>query len=174
MLYINKIDLKKICLNNLLLLQLTRQMSVLSLYIPIISENITEAFIIKAFSTKNIGKILRVDFVNNNVKERREAFIHFDEWFNSTESLALKEDILNPNTKTQFVYGVTKKFWPLLINKNAHTRNNNPDYTVLKTNDVKTEFKVSLGITTNIPSKELKSDKIKKVKKEEKTYASII
>ena len=58
-------------------------MSVLSLYIPIISENITEAFITKVFFEKNIGKILRVDFVHNKIKNRREAFIHFDEWFNS-------------------------------------------------------------------------------------------
>ena len=149
-------------------------MSVLSLYIPIISENITEAFITKVFSEKNIGKILRVDFVHNKIKNRREAFIHFDEWFNSKESSSLKEDILNPNTKTQFVYGVSTKFWPLLVNKNAHKRNNNPNYTVLKSDDIKTEFKVSLGIETNNSLKPLKNDKSKKPKKEEKTYASVV
>tara|TARA_X000000368_G_scaffold417606_1_gene414485 strand:+ start:2624 stop:3079 length:456 start_codon:yes stop_codon:yes gene_type:complete len=149
-------------------------MSVLSLYIPIISENITETFITKVFSDKNIGKILRVDFVHNNVKNRREAFIHFDEWFNSNESSSLKEDILNPDTKTQFVYGVSNKFWPLLVNKNAHKRNNNPNYTVLKSDDIKTDFKVSLNIETNKSFNPLKSDKSKKTKKEEKTYASVI
>ena len=149
-------------------------MSVLSLYLPIISQNITEAFIIKAFSEKNIGKILRVDFVHNKVKDRREAFIHFDEWFNSTEASALKEDILNPNTKTQFVYGLSNRFWPLLVNKNAHKRNVNSNYTVLKASDIKTEFKVSLGIERNKSLKPLKSDKSKKTKKEEKTYASVV
>tara|TARA_Y100000591_G_C21812727_1_gene688868 strand:- start:46 stop:501 length:456 start_codon:yes stop_codon:yes gene_type:complete len=149
-------------------------MSVLSLYIPIISENITEAFITKVFFEKNIGKILRVDFVHNKIKNRREAFIHFDEWFNSKESSSLKEDILNPNTKTQFVYGVSNKFWPLLVNKNAHKRNNNPNYTVLKSDDIKTEFKVSLNIETNNSLKPLKNDKSKKPKKEEKTYASVV
>lgn len=174
MVYTKKIDLKKICLNNLLLLELTTHMSVLSLYLPIISQNITEAFIIKAFSDKNIGKILRVDFVHNKVKDRREAFIHFDEWFNSTEASALKEDILNPDTKTQFVYGLSNKFWPLLVNKNAHKRNVNPNYTVLKANDIKTEFKVSLGITTNKPGNQPNSDKSKKPKQDEKTYASVM
>ena len=149
-------------------------MSVLSLYIPIISENITEAFITKVFSDKNIGKILRIDFVHNKMKNRREAFIHFDEWFNSPESLSLKEDILNPNTKTQFVYGVSNKFWPLLVNNNAHKRNVNPNYTVLKSEDVKTEFKVSLNFASNKPSKEPNPDKIKKTKKDEKTYASAV
>jgi hypothetical protein len=149
-------------------------MSVLSLYIPIISENITETFITKVFSDKNIGKILRVDFVHNNVKNRREAFIHFDEWFDSNESSSLKEDILNPDTKTQFVYGVSNKFWPLLVNKNAHKRNNNPNYTVLKSDDIKTDFKVSLNIETNKSFNPLKSDKSKKPKQDEKTYASIM
>ena len=149
-------------------------MSLLSLYIPVISKSITEEFIIKVFLDKNIGKILRVDFVYNKVKDRREAFLHFDEWFGSNESSSLKEDIQDPKTKTQFVYSVSNKFWPLLVNRNAHTRNNNPNYTVLNSNDIKTEFKVTLGIPTNNPLKELKCDKNKKMKPDEKSYASIV
>jgi hypothetical protein len=33
------------------------------------------------------------------------------------------------------------KFWPLLVNKNAHNRVPNPNYEVLKTIDVKSAFK---------------------------------
>ena len=79
-------------------------MSVLSLYIPIISDSVSENYIKKIFVNKNIGKILRVDFVKNIQKNRREAFIHFDEWFVNDEVSALKKDIEDPNTKTKLMY----------------------------------------------------------------------
>ena len=122
-------------------------MSVLSLYIPIIAESISEEYIKKMFKTHNIGKILRVDFVKNLLKNRREAFVHFDEWYNSEESKKMKEDILNPNTKTRFVYNETGRFWPLLINKNAHKRVDNPNYEVLNKSEMKTAYKTSLTLT---------------------------
>ena len=122
-------------------------MSVLSLYIPIIAESISEEYIKKMFKTHNIGLILRVDFVKNLLKNRREAFVHFDEWYNSEESKKMKEDILNPNTKTRFVYNEAGKFWPLLINKNAHKRVDNPNYEVLNKSEIKTAYKTSLTLT---------------------------
>jgi len=115
-------------------------MSVLSLYIPIIDAETSEQYIIKMFQDHNIGKVMRVDFVKNSVKNRREAFLHFDEWFDNDGSKALREDILDPTTKSRLVYAGTK-FWPLLVNKNAHSRVPNPDYEVLKTEDVKSAFK---------------------------------
>jgi len=115
-------------------------MSVLSLYIPIIDAETSEHYIIKMFQEHNIGKVMRVDFVKNTVKNRREAFLHFDEWFDNDVSKALREDILDPNTKTRLVY-TGAKFWPLLVNKNAHSRVPNPNYEVLKTQEVKSEFK---------------------------------
>jgi hypothetical protein len=115
-------------------------MSVLSLYIPIIDAETSEQYIIKMFQEHNIGKVMRVDFVKNTVKNRREAFLHFDEWFDNDVSKALREDILDPNTKSRLVY-TGAKFWPLLINKNAHSRVPNPNYEVLKTQEVKSEFK---------------------------------
>ena len=51
------------------------------------------------FAKKNIGKIAHVDFVKNIAKNRREAFLHFEEWFNNEEANNLKEDILNKDTK---------------------------------------------------------------------------
>jgi hypothetical protein len=115
-------------------------MSVLSLYIPIIDAETSEHYIIKMFQEHNIGKVMRVDFVKNTVKNRREAFLHFDEWFDNDASKALREDILDPNTKSRLVY-TGAKFWPLLVNKNAHSRVPNPNYEVLKTQEVKSEFK---------------------------------
>ena len=119
-------------------------MSVLSLYIPVIG-NASEEYIIKMFKTHNIGKVMRVDFVYNKVKNRREAFVHFDEWFTNEESKQLQNDILDPNTRTQFKYH-GEKFWPLLVNKNAHKRVENPNYTILNKAEVKNVFKTTLII----------------------------
>ena len=119
-------------------------MSVLSLYIPVI-RNTSEEYIIKMFKTHNIGKVMRVDFVYNKTKNRREAFVHFDEWFTSDESKQLQNDILDPTTRTQFKYH-GEKFWPLLVNKNAHKRVENPNYTILNKAEVKNVFKSTLVI----------------------------
>ena len=117
-------------------------MSVLSLYIPVI-RNTSEEYIIKMFKTHNIGKVMRVDFVYNKTKNRREAFVHFDEWFASDESKQLQEDILDPNTKTRFKYQ-GEKFWPLLVNRNAHKQVNNPNYEILDKAEVKNVFKTEV------------------------------
>lgn len=112
--------------------------SVLSLYIPVISSFTNEGFIKKMFSQHKIGKVMRVDFVHNKTKNRREAFLHFEKWFDTEESKKLQADILDINTKTQFVY-TDKKFWPLLVNKNADKKVNNPNYIVLNNSDIKTD-----------------------------------
>jgi len=153
-------------------------MSVLSLYIPIISSNISEQYIKKMFKSHNIGQILKVDFVKNIEKNRREAFIHFDEWFENDESKKLKEDIQNPDTKTRFKYTDSGKYWPLLVNKNAHTRINNPKYEMLSSEDVNTEYKVSLNIKSNSYNSNSSLEnpvpqlKIISKKQKQETYAS--
>tara|TARA_B100001094_G_C17913352_1_gene662308 strand:+ start:246 stop:680 length:435 start_codon:yes stop_codon:yes gene_type:complete len=124
-------------------------MSVLSLYIPIISDVISEVYVKKMFKIKNIGTILKVDFVKNKVKNRREAFIHFDEWFDNDDSKKFKNDVLNPDTKTQFKYNDSGRFWPILVNKNAHKRSNNPNYEVLKKSEMLIAYKESLNTQTN-------------------------
>jgi len=130
---------------------ITTSSSVLSLYIPIISKTTSEAYIKKMFDSNKIGKIMRVDFVFNKAKERTEAFIHFDEWFDTSESNALKEDILDPNTKTRFKYSTTTtKFWPLLVNKNAHKRVNNPSYEVLDSSKLMLDYKKTLKIEPKV------------------------
>jgi len=119
-------------------------MSVLSLYIPII-RNSSEEYIIKMFKTHNIGKVMRVDFVYNKIRNRREAFVHFDEWFPSDESKQLQNDILDPTTMTRFKYQ-GENFWPLLVNKNAHKRVENPNYSILNKTEIKNAYKSSIVI----------------------------
>ena len=120
----------------------------LSLYIPVVQDHITEAYVKRQFADHNIGKVMRVDFVKNIPKNRREAFVHFDEWFDNETSRALQEDVKNPTTKTRFVYH-HKKFFPLLINKNAHRRVNNPAYEVIKTEDMKSSTRLLISIPMN-------------------------
>ena len=117
----------------------------LSLYIPIIQEKISEEYIKSTFNKKNIGKILRVDFVVNIKKNRREAFIHFDEWYESEECKKLKDDIMNPTSKTK-LYHTNDRFWPILVNKNAHKRNINPDCKILSSHEVKIVCANSLNL----------------------------
>ena len=139
--------------------------TVLSVYVPIISEKASESYIKKMFRDNEIGKVMRVDFVKNINKDRREAFIHFDEWFTNSKAISLKNDILDISTKTRFVYNNNGKYWPLLPNKNAHKRVDNPDYEVLKTENVKIIDNNSLNVTTRNNSKSL-SKKVKLVAKE--------
>jgi hypothetical protein len=122
-------------------------MSLLSLYLPIISANVSEAYIIKMFDMQKIGKVKRVDFVKNKAKVRCEAFVHFSEWYTTPESTLLHSDIINPITKTKFLYNNTAKFWPLLINKNPFKKiANNEHYEVLKKEDVLVTYKSTLNI----------------------------
>ena len=122
--------------------------SLLSLYVPIISDSTSEAYIKKMFANKNIGKIARVDFVKNIAKNRREAFIHFEEWYTNEEANKLREDVLNNDTKTRFKYSNSEKFWPLLVNKNPNKKEANPNYVVLENAEVKNVYKVSLNLNT--------------------------
>jgi len=139
----------------------------ISLYIPIISNSTSEEYIKKMFANANIGKIMRVDFVKNKAKERNEAFIHFEEWFDTDESKNLKEDILNPDTKTRFKYNNSNKFWPLLVNKNAEKRNNNPNYEILDSSQIKAEYTKNLSLNIKKTTEKANSNVQKKSKSNE-------
>lgn len=119
-------------------------MMMTSLYIPVISNNTSEEYVKTMFAKHNIGKVSHVDFVQNLVKNRREAFVHFDEWFTTPEATTLKADILDPSKKARFNYCETGKFWPVMVNTNAAQRVYNPDYKNLTKREVKTGYRVSL------------------------------
>jgi hypothetical protein len=108
----------------------------------------TEEYITKQFIEHKIGKVMRVDFVKNlNKGDRREAFVHFDNWFDTDASIALQENVKNIEVKSRFVYQ-GNKFWPLLMNKNAHRRVTNPAYEVIKTDDMKVAAVADIAIPT--------------------------
>lgn len=138
--------------------------SVLSLYIPIISNNMSEEYIKKMFLKHKIGKILRVDFVKNKVKNRNEAFVHFDEWFTGEEANRLKENVLNPAIKARLVYN-NDKFWPLLENKNPHKRIENPDYEILSKSEYSNVYKSSLNLIETIVTQDKVNELSNKSKK---------
>jgi hypothetical protein len=114
------------------------------------------------FAKKNIGKIAHVDFVKNIAKNRREAFLHFEEWFNNEEANNLKEDILNKDTKTRFKYNDSNKFWPLLVNKNPNKKEVNSNYIILDNSEIKNKYKLSLNLNKkneNLPNIRNKKEK---------------
>ena len=97
-----------------------------SIYIPLIGQDINEAYVISAFHNGRIGKVTHVDFVINKHKIRREAFVHFEEWYDTDEANALKSQLEIGNTtgqNTRFKH-TNLKYWPLLVNKNPLEKNN--------------------------------------------------
>ena len=99
---------------------------VASLYIPIINAGITQEYIAKCFLSCNIGIVSHVDFVLNKVKHRREAFVHFSEWYNNDSANKLKKELLTSSTEgkqCRFTYNGAQ-YWPLRLNKNPLNKNN--------------------------------------------------
>ena len=115
-----------------------------SLYIPTIATSVSEAYVKTMFAKHNIGKVSRVDFVQNVIKGRREAFVHFEEWFTTPEATKLQADILNPAIQAQFKYFESGKFWWVKVNTNTNQRVYNPDYKNLTRKEVKTGYTASL------------------------------
>lgn len=90
-----------------------------SLYIPIISSFINEEFVKHSFDVKNIATIERVDFVFNNAKGRREAFVHILTWKDGKDSTKMKNALIKKNNYKFYFHQDNKSmFWPILINKN--------------------------------------------------------
>lgn len=120
-----------------------------SLYIPHIN-NVDEKYIMRAFQLMHIGDVSRVDFVINREKQRREAFVHFAQWYNTDESCRLREDIINPDTQTRFVHRANN-YWPLLINKNPTARpKSNETYDIEKRIEAIQSQIASLGFMANV------------------------
>lgn len=99
-------------------------MASISFYIPVIADGIREDFIAKIFKQKNIGIVERVDFVLNKQKVRREAFVHFKEYFDNGDANTIKAAISDggdmPALPYKFYYK-EGRYWALLPNKNPAT-----------------------------------------------------
>ena len=90
----------------------------LSLYIPVVDSNINETTIKAIFEHENLGKISRIDFVYNNTG-KKQAFIHFSEWFDNPKVVSFQEKILNSKEKVRLIYSHNpNKYWPIYQNKN--------------------------------------------------------
>ena len=132
----------------------------MSLYIPVIS-NSTEEFIKLMFLRHKIGRVSRVDYVQNLEKNRKEAFVHFEEWFDTTEANLMQTEITDPNIKARFKYCESGKYWPLLVNKNAATQVYNPKYKNIDSKIIKADYK-SVLLRNCHTSHNTKTDSIKK------------
>ena len=120
-LMIIKYDLKIYQSYTLYTLILIIYMASVSFYIPVIADGIREDFIAKIFKHKNIGIVERVDFVLNKQKVRREAFVHFKEYFDNGDANTIKESISDGSAVPYKFYYKEDRYWALLLNKNPAT-----------------------------------------------------
>ena len=88
-----------------------------SICIPRVFANIGEARIRKVFDQLNIGKIARVDIVerkNERGEPYNRVFIHFEYWFNTQESHAVRRKLLD-GKEVKVVYD-DPWFWKVSLN----------------------------------------------------------
>ena len=116
-----KYDLKIYQSYTLYTLILIIYMASVSFYIPVIADGIREDFIAKIFKHKNIGIVERVDFVLNKQKVRREAFVHFKEYFDNGDANTIKAAISDGSAVPYKFYYKEGRYWALLLNKNPAT-----------------------------------------------------
>jgi len=109
----------------------------ISIYIPIIRGKTTDEFVKSVFQYKNIGEVLRVDFVFNKVKQRIEAFVHLKTYEHSQEATDFINSIENAEEQTKLFYN-ENSYWPILKNRNPDKKVVNDDY--LNFGDTKEEL----------------------------------
>mgnify|MGYP003332549523 FL=1 len=99
----------------------------LSLYIPVITGKITEAFIKETFHRLDVGEVSRVDFVNTtkNGRVTRQAFVHFNVWYYTKTASNLQARVLDTQINAKLVYD-DPYFWPLLPTSNPAS--DQPEY----------------------------------------------
>ena len=88
----------------------------LSIYIPrVTSEWADEAMIMETFKNNNIGIVTRVDIVKKETYY--QAFVHFQQWYDSQMTRNLQSRILDPNREARIVHD-DPNYFLLLKNKN--------------------------------------------------------
>jgi hypothetical protein len=91
----------------------------LSLYIPRVFANITKERIARVFESLNFGYVSRVDLVvkeSPNGQHYNSAYIHFDEWFDTTANRAFQDRVIHPERDARVVYD-DPWYWIVLENK---------------------------------------------------------
>jgi hypothetical protein len=90
----------------------------LSLYIPRVFANITKERIARVFESLNFGYVSRVDLVakeSSNGQHYNSAYVHFDEWFDTTANRAFQDRVADPNREARVVYD-DPWYWIVLEN----------------------------------------------------------
>jgi len=90
----------------------------LSLFVPYMFANITEARVSKVFSALLLGEVSRVDFVpktDKNGKSYNAAYIHFNLWYDSDTVAHFQERVTNSEKEARIVYD-EPWYWIVLEN----------------------------------------------------------
>jgi len=101
-------------------------MSVFSVCIPRIFNNIPNKKIISTFENLKLGKVKNMDIVWKTGRDGssfKMAFIHFSEWnMNSSAAMTFRENVENPNMEAKLVYD-DPWHWIVLPNKSQVVTN---------------------------------------------------
>jgi hypothetical protein len=90
----------------------------LSLFIPYVFVNITEARVANVFLSNGYGEVHHVDFVpktDKNGKHYNSAYVHFNHWFDSPTVVNFQERVTSPDKDARVVYD-DPWFWIVLEN----------------------------------------------------------
>jgi len=90
----------------------------LSLFVPYMFPNITEARVSAVFSALLLGEVHHVDFIpktDKNGKSYNAAYIHFAFWHESDTAARFQERVTNPGKEARLVYD-EPWFWIVLEN----------------------------------------------------------
>lgn len=90
----------------------------LSLFVPYMFPNITEARVSAIFSALLLGEVHHVDFIpktDKNGKSYNAAYIHFAFWHESDTAARFQERVTNPGKEARLVYD-EPWFWIVLEN----------------------------------------------------------
>ena len=80
----------------------------MSLYVAVVFSDTTEKLFQEVFEELGIGRVSHVDFVSV-VPERRKAFVHFSEWFQTEKVVNFQEDLKDLGRVK--VFYSDKSFW---------------------------------------------------------------
>jgi hypothetical protein len=95
----------------------------LSLFVPYMFPNITEARVSAVFSALLLGEVHHVDFIPKTDKNGRNynaAYIHFAFWHESDTAAHFQERVTNPGKEARLVYD-EPWFWIVLENTAVKT-----------------------------------------------------
>ena len=97
----------------------TQNMGRLSLYIPHVFNNFNEDYIAKVFEKLSLGRVSHVDLIaklDRNGKPYNVAYVHFEEWFDTSAARHFQALVKDPVREARIVYD-EPWYWIILENK---------------------------------------------------------